>query len=72
MEFGEFIKSFEVFMINYINDKWKVNTHYAKGDDGKPKSFFFNNPKIQDIYAGVDVYPDRLYPFGCKPNSTDI
>ena len=46
MEIGEFAKSFEVFMINYIQDLWKINTHYVKGDDGTPKSYFFNNTKI--------------------------
>jgi hypothetical protein len=41
MELGEFVKSFEVFMINYINDRWKINTHSVKGDDGTAKPYFF-------------------------------
>jgi hypothetical protein len=72
MELSDFVRTFEVFMINYIQDKWKINTHYVKGDDGRPKSYFFTNPKVQDIYLGVDLYSDRFYPYGCKKNSTDI
>ncbi len=37
--------SFEIFMINFINDTWNINTHPVKGDDGKPKSYFFKTVK---------------------------
>jgi hypothetical protein len=72
MEIEDFAKTFEVFMINYIHDKWRINTHPVKGDNGSPKSYFFTNNRVQDIYIGLDLYPDRMYPFGCKKNSTEI
>lgn len=72
MDLNQFIDTFEVFMVNYVRDDWKINTHSVRGDDGKPKTYFFKNTRIQDIYIGLDVYPDRFYPYGCKPNTTSI
>lgn len=72
MEVSEFVKSFEIFMINYINDTWKINTHRVSGDDGKAKSYFFRVPRTQDIFIGLDVYSDRFYPFGCKNGTTEL
>ena len=59
-------------MINFINDTWKINTHRVKNEDGKPKSYFFRNPRSQDIFIGLDVYGDRFYPFGCKNGTTTL
>ncbi len=59
-------------MINYLYDNWKINTHRVKGDDGKAKSYFFKNPRTQDIFIGLDVYADRFYPYSCKNGTTNI
>lgn len=63
----DFIKGFRYFTVTYYVDGNTVS-YYEKKDFtvGQTYSYTFDVTKSQQLFAGADVYVERMYPGSCR------
>ena len=73
MSTSDFIKGFYYFTITYYHDNWNVNFYEQLGFQvNKAYRYTFSVAKSQEVFAGADVYVDRMFPNACRGSVSGV
>jgi len=63
----DFISGFRYFTITYYHDDWDVSFYEKKSfNTGSTYEYKFTLPRAQEVFAGADVYVERMFPNACR------
>lgn len=68
---SEFINVFDYMYIAYYNDDYTNNVYSVTSDDKTVKYYSITLPDTDDVYMGVNLYGDRMYPYGCHTSGSN-
>lgn len=64
---ADFIQGFRYFTITYVHDDWHVSFYEKKRfNKGTTYDYTFTVPRTQEVFAGADVYVERMFPAACR------